>query len=64
MSTGDKEVVNNYESVSEASAKTGLTPQYIRFLARIGRIEGVVRFGSLWMLPKSWAIDRRTQPDG
>lgn len=42
----------NYISVKEASGRWNITERWVQKLCEEERIEGVMRFGRLWMIPK------------
>ena len=52
-----------YIGISEVAKKWGLTQRNIQMLCSNGRIEGAVRFGRAWMIPKNAKkpIDGRTK---
>ena len=52
---------NDYMTIAEASAKWGLSLRQVQHLCRLGSVEGAIRFGRAWMIPKdaSRPIDRR-----
>lgn len=43
----------DYITSKEASQKWGITERRIQKLCEEGRIDGVVRFGKVWAIPKS-----------
>ena len=43
----------DYMKVKEAAEKWGVSPRRIQAMCAAGRIEGVVRFGRDWMIPKN-----------
>ena len=42
----------DYMSVREAADKWGVSVRWVQKLCEINRIEGVLRFGRAWMIPK------------
>ena len=42
----------DYISVQQAAEKWGITVRRIQKLCEDGRVEGVVQFGRMWMIPK------------
>ncbi len=53
-------VKNDYMTISEASERWGLSPRQVQHLCTLGSVEGAVRFGRAWMIPK----DTRRPVDG
>ncbi len=51
---------NNYITISEVSEKWKLSLRQVQHLCRIGAVDGAVRFGRAWMIPK----DARKPQDG
>lgn len=53
----------DYIKVSDAAKKWGISPRRIQALCAAGKIEGAVRFGRDWMLPKNarQPVDGRTK---
>lgn len=43
----------DYISVKDASEKWGISEWRIQKLCQENRIEGILRFGRVWMIPKS-----------
>ena len=44
--------MNGYMKISEATEKWGLSARRINTLCLEGRIEGTVKFGNTWAIPK------------
>ena len=45
-------MIGNYMSVKEASEKWELTNRMVQKMCFDGRIEGVIKFGKSWAIPK------------
>ena len=54
---------NDYMTIAEASEKWGLSQRQVQHLCTLGSVDGVVRFGRAWMIPKNTKkpIDGRTK---
>lgn len=52
---------NRIIGVNDASKITQLSVQAIRALCERGKIQGAVKVGRTWTLPRSWAEERRTE---
>lgn len=52
-----------YLNITEVSQKWGITPRRLQTLCAAGKIEGTVRFGKAWMIPKDAQkpVDGRTK---
>lgn len=44
--------MNSYMKISEASEKWGLSARRINTLCLEGRIDGAIKFGNTWAIPK------------
>ena len=44
---------NEYMAISEASEKWGLSQRQVQHLCALGSVEGAVKFGRAWMIPKN-----------
>ena len=42
----------DYMSTQQVAKKWGVTPRRVQALIEANRIEGVIRFGHVWMIPK------------
>ena len=42
----------DYLSAQQAAEKWGVSARWVQAYAKKGRIDGVVRFGNSWMIPK------------
>ena len=54
-------VVDGIIGVKDAAEITHLSVQAIRALCERGKIQGAVKVGRTWTLPRSWAEERRTK---
>ena len=45
----------DYITVKQTAEKWGVTPRWVQALIKRGSIEGAVRFGRDWMIPKNAA---------
>ncbi len=56
-------VKNDYMNIMEASEKWGLSARRIQDLCKLGAVDGVIRLGRSWLIPKDAArpLDRRTK---
>lgn len=54
---------NDYITISEASEKWGISQRQVQHLCTLGSVEGAVKFGRAWMIPKNAKkpIDGRTK---
>lgn len=52
---------SNIIGVKDAAEITHLSVQAIRALCERGKIQGAVKVGRTWTLPRSWAEERRTK---
>jgi hypothetical protein len=50
----------DYITVRQAAEKWNVTPRWVQALVKRGSIDGVIRFGDVWMIPK----DAQKPPDG
>lgn len=42
----------DYISVTDASKKWGISPRRIQILCAEGRVDGLIRMGRMWLIPK------------
>ena len=49
--------IAHYVTTKDAAAIIGCTPSWIIDQCQAGVIPGAVKFGSCWMIPRSWAED-------
>lgn len=49
---GDSGQVDAYMTIKEAAERWRLTPTRVHHLREAGRIDGVVRVGNIWLIPK------------
>jgi hypothetical protein len=53
----------DYKSPLQASENWGITERQVQFLCKSGKIEGVVKWGRSWLIPKDAPrpVDGRTK---
>ena len=56
--------LDNYFSILEASEAGGLSPSRLAFLCRQGKLEGAVKVGRDWRIPKSAVLNYVPGPKG
>lgn len=45
-------MVNSYETSSQIARHWGVTERYVQLLCKNGRIDGAVKFGNTWAIPR------------
>ena len=43
----------DYMTLKQASEKWGISPRMINYYCSAGRIEGAVKMGTVWLIPKA-----------
>ena len=52
-----------YLTVQQTAEKWNVTPRWVQALIKQNRIDGVIRFGHVWMIPKDAEKPRDTRGD-
>lgn len=52
--------MNGYVKASDLAEKWGITERQVQILCKSGKIEGAVKFGTLWAIPENAQKPTRT----